>query len=70
MTLFKPQEIGCPRLPAQAIGPMRESTAAASAVLIPFPGPEARRTCRIPRSGERRGEILLFLGVRYERLAS
>ncbi|MFB0492312.1 hypothetical protein ABIE45_004898 [Methylobacterium sp. OAE515] len=70
MTLFKPQEIGCPRLSAQAISPMRESTAAASAVLIPFPGPEARRTCRVPRSGERRGEILLFLGVRYERLAS
>ena len=70
MTLFKPQEIGRPRLSAQAIGPMRESTAAASAVLIPFPGPEERRTCRIPRSGERRGEILLFLGVRYERLAS
>ena len=70
MTLFKPQEIGCPRLSAQAISPMRESTAAASAVLIPFPGPEARRTCRVPRSGERRGEILLFLAVRYERLDS
>jgi hypothetical protein len=70
MTLFKPLEIGRPPLFAQAVGTMRESTAAVSAVLIPFPGPEARRTCRIPRSGEQRGEILLFLGVRYERLAS
>jgi hypothetical protein len=70
MTRFKPQETGRARLPAQSTGPVGEATAAASAVLIPFPGPEARRTCRIPRSGERRGEILLFLGVRYERLAS
>lgn len=70
MTLYKPQEIGGPRLSAQAGAPVHDSTAAASAVLIPFPRPDARRTCRIPRSDEQRGEILLFLGVRYERLAS
>ncbi|MEE7502201.1 hypothetical protein ACLBXO_10855 [Methylobacterium sp. C33D] len=68
MTLFKPLETGETRSSKPAADPTRR--AAASATLIPFPGAEARRTCRIPRSGERRGEILLFLGVRYERLAS
>ncbi|MDP4026225.1 hypothetical protein Q8W71_26720 [Methylobacterium sp. NEAU 140] len=39
-------------------------------VLVPFPAPGARRPRRAPRAGEARGEILLFLGVRYERRAS
>lgn len=70
MTLFKPQESGGARSSTLAADPTRRAAPAESATLIPFPGAEARRTCRIPRSGERRGEILLFLGVRYERLAS
>ncbi len=69
MTLFKPQETGETRSSTLAAESARRAAPAASA-LIPFPGAEARRTCRIPRSDERRGEILLFLGVRYERLAS
>lgn len=39
------------------------------AVLLSFP-PHGGRRRRAPRSGEARGEILFFLGVRYERLAS
>ena len=70
MTLFKPLETGESRPSRLAADPTRRASPAASATLIPFPGAEARRTCRIERSGERRGEILLFLGVRYERLAS
>ncbi|MEH3144752.1 MAG: hypothetical protein PGN34_05265 [Methylobacterium frigidaeris] len=38
------------------------------AELVPFPGPEARRPRRIPGEGEPRGTILLYTGVRYERL--
>ncbi len=38
------------------------------AAIVPLPlGRRARRTARLD---ERRGEILLFLGVRYERRAS
>ncbi|MGU3544842.1 hypothetical protein [Methylobacterium sp. A52T] len=70
MTLIKPLETGEARSPTPAADPVRRAAHTPSATLIPFPGAEARRTCRIPRSGERRGEILLFLGVRYERLAS
>jgi hypothetical protein len=70
MTLSKPQEIGAARPSMHAADSTRKAATAPSAVLIPFPGADTRRTCRIPRSGERRGEILLFLGVRYERLAS
>lgn len=70
MTLFKPQETGEIRSSKSAADLSRRVALAASADLIPFPGAEARRSSRIPRSGERRGEILLFLGVRYERLAS
>lgn len=40
------------------------------AILVPFPAPGGRRRYRTPSSDERRGEILFFLGVRYERLAS
>jgi hypothetical protein len=70
MTLFKPRATDDSPPSQQAADSTRQIAADASAVLIPFPGTEARRTCRIPRSDERRGEILLFLGVRYERLAS
>lgn len=70
MTLIKPLETGEARSSKPAADPARRAVQAPSATLIPFPGAESRRTCRIPRSGERRGEILLFLGVRYERLAS
>lgn len=38
------------------------------AVVVPFPA--GSRPHRVPSVGEARGEILLFLGVRYERLAS
>ncbi len=69
MSLFKPQETDDHPCAAMA-GPTRETAPTARTIVIPFPGPEARRACRIPRSDERRGEILLFLGVRYERLAS
>jgi hypothetical protein len=68
MTPFKPQETADPD--ARVVGATGPSAPAAHAIVIPFPGPEARRAGRIPRSGEPRGEILLFLGVRYERLAS
>lgn len=47
-----------------------EIAAAQDAVVVQFPG-RARRPARPePLSGETRGQILLFLGVRYERLAS
>jgi hypothetical protein len=68
MTPFKPQETADrPRTRVVAKG---TTAPAAHASIIPFPGPEAHRARRVPRSGEPRGEILLFLGVRYERLAS
>ncbi|MCJ2016554.1 MULTISPECIES: hypothetical protein [unclassified Methylobacterium] len=68
MTPFKPLETA--DRPSIRFGAISEPTPAAHTLVIPFPGPEARRARRIPRSGEPRGEILLFLGVRYERLAS
>ena len=70
MTPFKPQVTGAIRLPMHANDAMRDARRDPPAVLLPFPGPEARRTRRLPRSDEQRGEILFFLGVRYERLAS
>ena len=70
MTVIKPQEPGHAPQSETAADPQRESAAAASRSVIPFPGAEARRTRRIPCASERRGEILLSLGVRYERLAS
>ena len=39
-----------------------------TAIVIPFPACASSR--KAPPEGEARGEILLFLGVRYERLAS
>ncbi|GJE62151.1 hypothetical protein [Methylobacterium trifolii] len=38
--------------------------------LVPFAPSAARRVRREPAADEPRGEILLFLGVRYERRAS
>ena len=69
MTPFKPQEID-DRPCTATDGTQRDPASTTHAIVISFPGPEARQARRIPRSGERRGEILLFLGVRYERLAS
>ncbi|GJE11144.1 MULTISPECIES: hypothetical protein [Methylobacterium] len=70
MIVIKPQEPCSAPSSDRASDPLHEVNSAATAALIPFPGTEARRTRRIVRSGEQRGEILLFLGVRYERLAS
>lgn len=39
-------------------------------VVIPFPALTQRPARPAPDSGEARGQILLFLGVRYERRAS
>jgi hypothetical protein len=70
MIVIKPQEPCSAPSSEGASDPLHEVRSPATAALIPFPGTEARRTRRIVRSGEQRGEILLFLGVRYERLAS
>ena len=68
MTPFKPLETADRK--RARIGAMGDAAPAAHAIVIPFPGPETRQARPIPPSGEPRGEILLFLGVRYERLAS
>ena len=70
MIVITPHQPGIAPSSQQGNEPPRGPGRTATADLIPFPGPEARRTRRIVRSGEQRGEILLFLGVRYERLAS
>jgi hypothetical protein len=55
--------------PARTAGPPSEpARARPSAVVVPFPA--GARPRRAPAADEARGEILLFLGVRYERLAS
>lgn len=57
---------GRPSAPVQE----REAAATEEAVVVQFPC-RARRPARsAPVTGETRGQILLFLGVRYERLAS
>ena len=66
MTPFKPQETD----DRPGTSALRDPAEATRGIVIPFPGPEARRIRRVPKAEERRGEILLFLGVRYERLAS
>ncbi|SFL52299.1 hypothetical protein [Methylobacterium pseudosasicola] len=66
MTPFTPRVTRALRPPM----PANDARPDASALLIPFPSAEARRTRRLPRADEQRGEILFFLGVRYERLAS
>jgi hypothetical protein len=48
--------------------PGKNDTPRPGALVIPFPTRTAAR--KAPPAGEARGEILLFLGVRYERLAS
>ena len=70
MTPFQPQKTGETRLQMRMADTLHEPARDASAILIPFPGPEARRTRSLPHADEQRGEILFFLGVRYERLAS
>jgi len=70
MPPFTPQVIYETCLPMPANDGMQDARQDAPALLIPFPSAEARRTRRLPRSDEQRGEILFFLGVRYERLAS
>jgi hypothetical protein len=70
MTPFKPQVTSALRPPMPANDATYDARPDASAILIPFPSQEGRRTRRLPRTEEQRGEILFFLGVRYERLAS
>ena len=41
-----------------------------SGVVVALPARTARPVRRTPVTGEARGEVVLFLGVRYERLAS
>ena len=38
--------------------------------VLPFPAPVSRRSRPALREGEPRGEILLFTGVRYERMST
>ncbi len=40
-----------------------------SATVIPFPDPATREPRRAAAADEPRGTILLFMGVRYERMA-
>lgn len=61
---------GVPPSAGSADPVLRPAPARPGAVLLPFPAPGTRRRRSAPLSGERRGEILFFLGVRYERLAS
>lgn len=70
MTRFPQPETAEVRPSAGSADPVREpASVRPGAMLIPFPpGTHMRR--RAPLSGERRGEILFFLGVRYERRAS
>ena len=52
MTPFKPQVIREIHAPVPANDPMRDAPRDASALLIPFPGTEARRTRRLPKRAE------------------
>ncbi|MCJ2014523.1 hypothetical protein [Methylobacterium sp. J-076] len=60
----------------QTIGRRRPASAepatavARDGVVVEFPARALRPVRQAPPSGEARGQILLFLGVRYERLAS
>jgi hypothetical protein len=58
-TLERRTHVGPPAEPAPRPG-----------VVVPFPSRAGRPVRRAPPSGEARGEVVLFLGVRYERLAS
>lgn len=71
MTRFPQPETVEVRPSAASADPVRQpAPVRPGAVLLAFPAPGSRRRRSAPLSGERRGEILLFLGVRYERLAS
>jgi len=50
--------------------PAAEAPARPCGIVIPLPARTSRPTRPAPSAGEARGEVLLFLGVRYERLAS
>lgn len=50
--------------------PQADVPARPEAAVIPFPTRESRPARPAPSGGETRGEVVLFLGVRYERLAS
>ena len=50
--------------------PAPAETAKRPGVVVPFPARAGRPVRRAPKTGEARGEVVLFLGVRYERLAS
>lgn len=62
MTVSRPSALRSAALPEAAPAPAR------TGLVVPF-APVARPRRR-PEADEPRGEILLFLGVRYERLAS
>jgi len=47
---------------------MGEDQSRMAAVIIAFPDPSSRPSRSLSRPEEPRGEILLFTGVRYERL--
>ena len=51
-------------------GPLAEAPARREATVIPLPPRPARPARPAPGGDEVRGEVVLFLGVRYERLAS
>ncbi len=71
MTRFPHPETAEVRPSAVSADPVRQPVPVRpGAILLPFPAPGTRRRRSAPHSGERRGEILFFLGVRYERLAS
>lgn len=50
--------------------PPADAGARREPVVVPFPCRASRPTRPAPATGETRGEVLLFLGVRYESLAS
>ncbi|MET0369169.1 MAG: hypothetical protein ABW058_13475 [Methylobacterium sp.] len=58
------------KIERSAVSPPASDEPARTGIVVPFPSRGARPTRPAPVSGESRGQILLFLGVRYERLAS
>lgn len=58
------------KIQRSAMTPSAPDESAGTGVVVPFPSPAMRPDRPAPGSGEARGQILLFLGVRYERLAS
>lgn len=58
------------KIERNAASPPASDESVATGEVIPFPSRATRPVRPAPVSGESRGQILLFLGVRYERLAS